>query len=276
MAKIDTDGTRIRLVVFDTAGTYCDGPQDLRERWPQDDGKGCKAPVAAFYETFRKIGIEVSWGSIRKPMGMYKPDHLRLLLALPEVREQHLQKFGHPYTEEEFGALLEEFKRQMPRFLLDADLAKPVRGARECFDRLRESGILIGSDTGYYNEDAARLGELHRREYGLYPDVSTNAELVPGRPSPFMIYDCMQKAETGNIASVVKVDDTAVGIESGRNAGCWSIGVYATGSDDYKTLLAAGADYLLPSVELLPELIFTQLQPRLARGERPGAARKGA
>ncbi len=36
---------KIELAVLDTAGTFCDGPGDLRHRWPLDDLRGCKAPV---------------------------------------------------------------------------------------------------------------------------------------------------------------------------------------------------------------------------------------
>ena len=41
---------KIELAVLDTAGTFCDGPCDLRNRWPLDDLRGCKAPVIPFYE----------------------------------------------------------------------------------------------------------------------------------------------------------------------------------------------------------------------------------
>ena len=32
------------------------------------------------------------------------------------------------------------------------------------------------------------------------------------------------------MTSMVKVDDTPVGIEAGRNAGCWTVGVTRTGN----------------------------------------------
>ena len=45
---------KIELAVLDTAGTFCDGPQDLRHRWPEDDLRGCKAPVVPFYAIVEK------------------------------------------------------------------------------------------------------------------------------------------------------------------------------------------------------------------------------
>ena len=52
---------KIELAVLDTAGTFCDGPGDLRHRWPKDDLRGCKAPVIPFYEALKEFGIECEW-----------------------------------------------------------------------------------------------------------------------------------------------------------------------------------------------------------------------
>ena len=83
---------KIKLAVLDTAGTFCDGPGDLRARWPKDDLRGCKAPVVPFYEALQQFGIECDWAEIRKPMGNFKPTHLRMLLNLPEISAQWEEK----------------------------------------------------------------------------------------------------------------------------------------------------------------------------------------
>jgi phosphonoacetaldehyde hydrolase len=261
---------KIKLAVLDTAGTFCDGPQDLRNRWPEDDLRGCKAPVVPFYNTLKNHNIVVDWAVIRKPMGNFKPTHLRMLLELPEVQEQYIKEFGHPYTEAEFDMLLAEFRGMMTKYIIDDDLAKPIEGAGECIDKLREAGILVGCDTGYYNDDSLLLNKKLEDKYGIHFDVTTNSEIVPGRPSPFMVYDCMKKTRTDVIESVVKIDDTAAGMICGNNAGCWTIALYASGSNDYDLLAAAKPDFLVPSVAYVPEIIFGQIEPRLRRGERPG------
>ncbi|MDR2076453.1 MAG: HAD hydrolase-like protein [Desulfovibrio sp.] len=261
---------KIKLAVLDTAGTFCDGPQDLRGRWPEDDMRGCKAPVVPFYNTLKNHNIIVDWAVIRKPMGNFKPTHLRLLLELPEIQEQYIKEFGHPYTEAEFEMLLTEFRGMMSKYIVDDDLAKPIEGAEECITKLREAGILVGCDTGYYNDDSLMLNKKLEEKYGIRFDVTTNSEIVPGRPSPFMVYDCMKKTRTDVIESVVKIDDTAAGMLCGNNAGCWTIALYASGSNDYDALAIAKPDFLVPSVAYVPEIIFGQIEPRLRRGERPG------
>ena len=56
----------------------------------------------------------------------------------------------------------------------------------------------------------------------------------------------------------------------GNNAGAWTIGLYASGSNDYDKLASSKPDFLVPSVKYVPEIIFGQIEPRLKRGERPG------
>ncbi len=266
---------KVTLAVLDTAGTFCDGPGDLRHRFPGDDLRGCKAPVVPFDEALRQFGVECSWAEIRKPMGNFKPTHLRMLLNLPEVTAQWEEKYGRMWNEDDFDAILAAFKPLMTKYIVDEDLAKPIPGAVEVIAKLRQAGILVGCDTGYYENDSLALNKVLEEQYGLVFDVVTNAEKVLGRPYPFMVYDCMaQAAEITKKAvpceSVVKIDDTAPGMICGNNAGAWTIGLYASGSNDYDKLASSKPDFLVPDVNYVPEIIFGQIEPRLRRGEKPG------
>lgn len=266
---------KIELAVLDTAGTFCDGPCDLSDRWPADDLRGCKAPVVPFYEALRQFDIECDWATIRKPMGAFKPTHLRMLLNDPYISNQWKEKHGREWNEDDFEAVLAAFRPLMSKYIVDEDLARPIDGAVEAIDKLREAGILVGCDTGYYEEDSLALNKVLEDKYGMKFDVVTNAEKVPGRPSPFMVYDCMLSAyklteKVIPIESVVKIDDTAAGMKCGNNAGCWTIGLYASGSNTYDELAASKPDFLVPSVKYVPEIIFNEIEPRLRRGIRPG------
>jgi len=86
------------------------------------------------------------------------------------------------------------------------------------------------------------------------------------------------------------VDDTPVGIEAGRNAGCWTVGITRTGNsvglnleeteqmpaDELKQLCdqaaqklrEAGAHFILETVADLPPLI-QEIEQRMAAGELP-------
>lgn len=270
-----SNARKIELAVFDTAGTFCDGPADLRNRWPADDLKGCKAPVIPFYETLKAYGIECSWETIRKPMGVYKPDHLRILLNDPQIMQQWTAKYGSPWTETDFEEVLAYFRKLLSMYIVDKDLARPIDGASTCFDALKKAGVTLGCDTGYFASDAEALNKVLEENCGLSFDVSSNAEKVPGRPAPFMIYDCMQQAfeQTGKVIScesVVKIDDTAAGILSGKNAGAWTIAVYASGSNGYDELEASEPDYLVPDISYVGDVILTGINERLRSGGHPG------
>lgn len=266
---------KIELAVLDTAGTFCDGPGDLRHRWPLDDLRGCKAPVVPFYEALREFGIECDWATIRKPMGNFKPTHLRMMLNLPEISSQWEEKYKRPWNEEDFDNILATFRPLMTKYIVDEDLAKPIDGALEAIRKMREAEILVGCDTGYYQEDSLALNKVLEDKFGMKFDVVTNSEKVPGRPSPFMVYDCMLSAyqitkKVIPIEAVVKIDDTAAGMKCGNNAGCWTIGLYASGSNTYDELAASKPDFLVPDVSYVPEIIFGQIEPMMKRGLRPG------
>lgn len=266
---------KIELAVLDTAGTFCDGPGDLRHRWPLDDLRGCKAPVVPFYEALREFGIECDWATIRKPMGNFKPTHLRMMLNLPEISSQWEEKYKRPWNEEDFDNILATFRPLMTKYIVDEDLARPIDGALEAIRKMREAEILVGCDTGYYQEDSLALNKVLEDKFGMKFDVVTNSEKVPGRPSPFMVYDCMLSAyqitkKVIPIEAVVKIDDTAAGMKCGNNAGCWTIGLYASGSNTYDELAASKPDFLVPDVSYVPEIIFGQIEPMMKRGLRPG------
>jgi phosphonoacetaldehyde hydrolase len=93
--------------------------------------------------------------------------------------------------------------------------------------------------------------------------------------------------------TAVKVDDAPVGIAEGRNAGCWTVGIAASGNavgldrgafaaldDATRTrrvaaaaaeLRAEGADFVIDDVShLLP--VIHQIAAAIAAGKKPGGA----
>ena len=128
-------------------------------------------------------------------------------------------------------------------------------------------------------------------DQGYAPDnIVCAGDLVAGRPTPLMLYRTFLDLDVWPAWSVVKVDDTEVGIAEGLNAGCWTVGVALTGNvfglnaeetaaleadafarkvdHAYGRLLRAGAHYVVDSVAELPG-ILDEIEGALARGERP-------
>lgn len=262
---------KVKLVVLDTAGVLCDGPADLRDQYPEDDLKGVKAPVIPFFEVLKRRRVVVPWEVIRRPMGLFKRDHLRALLQDEAVASQFRRAQGRTWTEEDLEEMFRDFSTLLDEIIVRPELAKPIEGAAAAVAQLRAAGIVVGCDTGYTRSASRALNRVLERDYGLVLDVATNSEEVPaGRPAPWMIFDLMQKANVYPPEAVVKVDDTTKGIWEGRNAGAWTVGVYRTGNDDYETLAGAGPDFLVPSIAEVPGVVLEEIEPRLGRGELPG------
>ena len=261
----------IRLVILDIAGTVCDGPQDLRHLYPNDDGLAVKGPVIVFERMFQKHGMNVDWTTIRRPMGKFKKEHLREILEIPEVDAQFRTVHKRAWGDADINEMFDMFRPEMAKVAVTEDLIRPFEGVRDAIDEFRAAGIKVGCDTGYSKEAADAIYSALADRHGIVFDVVADSENVRGRPTPFLVYDCMYKTNIYPPAAVVKADDIKAGVQEGANSGAWTVGLYATGMHDYETLKMAGADYLVPGVRQLPSLVFNTIQPRLLHGEMPGA-----
>jgi phosphonoacetaldehyde hydrolase len=141
---------KIKLCVLDTAGVVCDGPQDLRHLYPGDDLKGCKAPVIPFAEVLLKHHIQCDWATIRKPMGLFKKTHLRMLLEDESVKAQFRKEYGRDWTEKDLEQMFEEFQPLLNAVIVRDELSRPIPGTHDCIEKLHEAGIVVGCDTGVY------------------------------------------------------------------------------------------------------------------------------
>jgi len=230
-----------------------------------------KGPVIVFEKMFHKFGMDVDWGTIRQPMGKFKKEHLVDILNFGHVAEKFRKAQGHDCTEEDIDKMFDMFRPTMAEVAVTEDLIRPFDGVREAIEDLRAAGIKVGCDTGYPVETCDAIYGALERDHGIVFDVVADSENVRGRPTPFLIYDCMYKANVYPPAAVVKADDITAGVQEGANSGAWTVGLHATGAHDYQTLKEAGADYLLPGARYLPGLIFNEIQPQLLSGGTPGA-----
>lgn len=264
----------IQSVVFDWAGTIVDF--------------GSRAPMGAFVQLFADFGIEISIAQARGPMGVAKWDHIAALCALPEVAAQWERRYGKPVATSDIDHLYEVFTPMNARVV--GDFADFIPGALDTVQALRARGIRIGSTTGYNRPIMDVLQPIAARA-GYAPDnIVCAGDLAAGRPSPLMMYRCFADLGVWPAHTVVKVDDTGVGIAEGLNAGTWTVGVAVSGNANglslvewqalapdaqarvreqaHAQLKQDGAHYVIDSVaDLLP--VIGDIDARLQRGERP-------
>ncbi|WP_293905141.1 phosphonoacetaldehyde hydrolase [Phenylobacterium sp.] len=249
----------IRAVIFDWAGTMIDF--------------GCMAPVEAMVGVFAEEGLALSAAEARRDMGKAKLDHLRALLAEPGVSTRWAAKMGGPASEADVERL---YQRLVPAMTAAAArTSRLIPGAAEAAAELRALGVRIGSGTGYTREMMADILPAAAAQ-GYAPEIVVCAGETPsGRPAPLMTWKALIALDAWPARACIKVDDAPVGIEEGRAAGCWTVGLSASGNevgldaaafyalapDERRARLAraetslkdAGADYVIEDVsQLLP------------------------
>ena len=269
--------TELTAIVFDWAGTVVD--------------HGSFAPMGAFVRLFAGHGVTLTIEQARGPMGLPKWDHIHALMQLPAVAAQWQAMQGHAPVVADVDALYAEFTPMNAASVREH--AALIDGVLPVVAELRARGLAIGSTTGYNREIMAVVAPLAAAQ-GWQPDNLVCAgDTRIGRPTPVAMYRCLADLAVWPPRTVVKVDDTAPGIAEGAAAGCWCVGVVASGNGVGLTaadwaalpeivkgahrsrvgaeLRAAGAHALVDTVaELLP--VLDDLQARLRAGERPAGA----
>lgn len=261
-------------VIFDWAGTLVDF--------------GSLAPTQIFVEAFATFGITITLEQARGPMGLSKWQHIHQLLQEPSIHAQWLTVFGKAPEDADVDAV---YARFMPLQIAKVgEFSAPIAGAAEVLQWLREQGLRTGSCSGYPRVVLDKLLP-QAAAAGVAPEhVVAGDELTAGaRPGPFMALANVLALGLTDVRACVKVDDTVPGIEEGRNAGMWSVGLSLSGNEvgysleeyarapageaaariaaaDAKLRLA-GAHYVVHSVRDLPEVLLA-IAARMRAGER--------
>ena len=264
----------LKAVVFDWAGTVVDF--------------GSHAPMGAFVALFKAHGVDLSIAEARLPMGLPKWQHIQALGRLPRVAQAWRARHGQPFGDADVDRLYAEFTPMNAAAVPQhADL---VPGVPALMATLRQRGLKVGSTTGYNREIMAVLAPLAAQQ-GFVPDNLVCAGDMPdNRPAPFGMYRCFLDLGVWPAAAVVKVDDTVPGLMEGRNAGCWTVAVVASGNEvglsaaqwadlspdaqasrsaiALQRLGDARPHFSVATVADLPP-VLVEINRRLAGGERP-------
>lgn len=209
-----TTDQHLQAVIFDWAGTTID--------------YGSLAPVAPFLEVFHRHGIELTIQEARKPMGLYKRDHIKALFKMESVRQKWLQVHQQYPQEQDVERLFEEFIPLQLKVL--EQHADPIPGCLECLRELRQQGLKIGTTTGYDRQMMEVLIPI-AKEKGFIPDSIVCVSDVPaGRPAPWMAVVSAMQMSIYPFWTILKVGDTIADIEEGLNAGMWTAAVVLTGN----------------------------------------------
>ena len=264
----------IKAVIFDWAGTMVDF--------------GCMAPVEALIEAFAAHGVVITPAMARRDMGRAKRDHVAAILGDPAVAGAWAAATGNAPTADDGDAV---YRALQPLIAAAAArCADLIPGAAALAADLAARGVKIGSGTGYTREMMAEILPRAAAQ-GYAPAVVVCAGETPsGRPAPLMTWKALIALDAWPAQACVKVDDATVGISEGRGAGCWTIGLSASGNGvglDLRAfqaladadrvmrvaaaaeqLHAAGADYVVETVADIGPVLDT-IALRIVAGDRP-------
>jgi phosphonatase-like hydrolase len=220
----------IRMVVFDMAGTTVNEDNVVYKTLQQainDNG---------FHFTLDQVMAEGA--------GKEKFQAVKSILKSDLAEDEQLSETIYQH----FTILLQEAYRYID--------VKPQPNALELFSILKRQHIFVILNTGYNTETANSLIEKLGWEKGeQYDSLITASDVEKSRPEPDMILLAMRRFHIPHASEVIKIGDSIIDIEEGKNAKCaLTIGI-TTGAHSYEQLLSANPDYIISNLSELPEII---------------------
>ena len=255
---------RIRLCIFDLGGTIVD--------------KYSLSPFISLKQAFKNKRINVNNHLIYKDMGMNKHEHIEEILKDKYIRRNWFKLYGQYPNQNSAMSVYDEFiKYQMDDGIKNIEILPETKS---CINWLKNNNISIGATTGFSRPIMNAIKEKLLDE-DIYIDkyVSSTCLGKPGRPNPHMMNEIINKLDlTFDTRKIIKVDDTCVGIQEGKNAGTLTIGVakWSTNmkmteynqdenmtKEEYverlkcsrEALWSANPDYVIESLDELPRII---------------------
>ena len=217
----------IKLVVCDMAGTTV-----------RDAGQ----VPQAFTSALAAHGVAVTPQAINSLRGASK--RLAILSLLPEGVDRERR------SEQVYATFVQHLAKAFD------GTVEPIPGAVAAIAALRARGVQVALNTGFDRETTNLLLDALRWRDGVVDAVVCGDEVAAGRPSPYMIFHCMEATAVADVRSVANVGDTVLDLQAGHNAGvALNIGVLS-GAHGRDQMQEQPHTHLLNSVADLPQLLL--------------------
>jgi len=214
----------IKLVVCDIAGTTVVDKDFVS---------------VAFVEAFLEDGIDLDPIEIKPLMGFKKTE------AITQV----LNNIGREFDDSVVKRIHDNFERIMIRFYSNSNEVEGLPGVEDFFDFCRENGTLVALNSGFPRKIVdVIMDRLEWVENGQDSLTNSSDEVDAGRPSPLMIQHLMEKLGIQNSSEVLKVGDTMVDIQEGRNAECGKVVGITTGTYSRDQLAMYAPDHIIDNL----------------------------
>ena len=215
---------KIAMVVFDMAGTTVDEGNVVYRTLHKAIEKVC--PSVSFEDVLKLGAGKEKLQAIRETLSGSN-------ISLNEATIQEIFK--------DFLGLLDIAYANL--------IVVPTNNTQRLFNELRTKDIKVVLNTGYNTVTAiSLLNKLNWVKGVQYDLLVTSSDVSNNRPMPDMILYAMGKLNITDASTVIKVGDSTIDIEEGRNAGCkYNIGV-TTGAHTKAQLESANPDYIFDNI----------------------------
>lgn len=216
------------FILFDLIGTTV-----------KDSTHGDSLVIDCFRKSFEEFGIDVSVNEINIHRGKSKTDAIHELLAISRAEVQS--------EDEIYDKFIQLLNSRIQEF-------SPMDGAKEIFAYSKKQGIKIGIGSGLPLRFVHTLINHLNWQHVDFDYIGSSEELGKGRPDPIMIFDAMEKLGLKNGDTILKVGDTIVDIQEGKNAGVKTACVL-TGTQKQNDLEKINPDYIFQTVAEIMSIV---------------------
>lgn len=223
--------TDIKLAVFDLAGTTVSDRDNV---------------AIAFIDAFLQFGIDLRVQEISPLMGYRKTEAIALVLKVKGIGS----------NEQMVEDIHRHFVNSMVRFYSNSLEVEELQGVRYIFKWLKNHGVSIAVNSGFPKVIVETiLDRMGWMEEGLVDYFIASDEVESGRPFPFMINKLMQKAGIDDPIQVMKVGDTMVDVQEGKNAGVGLVIAVTTSAYSRAALDEWNPDHIIDSLFEIEQIL---------------------
>jgi phosphonatase-like hydrolase len=232
MRKSDDENYDMKfdLIFFDLIGTTI-----------KDSDEKESHVIESFYRSFALNGFHLSYKNVNEQRGKRKREAIRQLIP-----------FG--LSQEVEDKIYDDFMNLLRSSIQNFS---EIPGALSLFKFLKNNNIKIALGSGLPLDFIHALIKSLKWENVNFDYIGSSEEFGIGRPDPVMILDAMNKLKIKNVQKVLKIGDTIVDIQEGKNAGVKTAAVL-TGTQKKYDLQKQKPDYLLESILQVPHLLSSK------------------
>ena len=189
------------------------------------------------YNCIKKVNDKINMKDMNKYHGYNKTEVMEYYLNQTDIIDKNKT---FEMMKQEFTDTLEHEYKYNP----EIELIHPT--LPDFFNDLRKDNIKICLNTGYNKHiQKILIDKFNMNEY--IDDYISSEEVMRGRPYPCMIKTLMLRNQIYNPMTIIKIGDTCIDIQEGKNMNCLTVGVLS-GADSKVHLMKHNPTFIVDNI----------------------------